>query len=55
LILMIVATLVCFSRIYLGVHYLSDIIFGGLLGALIAYLVYRFLFIAIIKKEFIKQ
>lgn len=55
LILMIVATLVCFSRIYLGVHYLSDIIFGGLLGALIAYLIYRFIFIAIIKKEFIKQ
>ncbi|NRA13740.1 MAG: phosphatase PAP2 family protein, partial [Crocinitomicaceae bacterium] len=55
LILMIVATLICFSRIYLGVHYLSDLVFGGLLGTLIAYLVYRFLFIVIIEKDFIKQ
>ena len=54
LILMIVATVICFSRIYLGVHYLSDIIFGGLLGVVIAFLVHRFLFIAIIKKDFIK-
>jgi undecaprenyl-diphosphatase len=39
--LMFVATLICFSRIYLGVHYLSDVFVGGLLGVSIAFLVYR--------------
>lgn len=36
------ATVVAFSRVYLAVHYLSDIIVGGLLGLFIAYIVYRF-------------
>ncbi|MFH1065714.1 MAG: phosphatase PAP2 family protein [Nanoarchaeota archaeon] len=27
-----VAVLIAFSRLYLGVHYLSDIIFGGMIG-----------------------
>lgn len=27
-----VAVLISFSRLYLGVHYLSDVIFGGMLG-----------------------
>lgn len=55
LILMIVATLIGFSRIYLGVHYISDIIGGGLLGATIALFVYRFLFITIIEKDFVNK
>lgn len=29
---MILATLIGFSRIYIGVHYLSDVIFGAILG-----------------------
>lgn len=39
------AVLVCYSRIYLGVHYLGDILFGGLLGftcGWICFLFYRF-------------
>ncbi len=44
----IVVALVCFSRIYLGVHYLSDVLVGILVGVLLAWLVYRFVFIAII-------
>lgn len=27
-----IAVLIAFSRLYLGVHYLSDVIFGGMLG-----------------------
>lgn len=33
----------CYSRLYLGVHYLSDIAFGGAIGSLIAYIIYRLL------------
>lgn len=34
------ALLTCYSRIYLGVHFISDIIGGMLLGLLVGYLVY---------------
>lgn len=45
-VMIIWALLVCYSRIYLGVHYLSDIIGGIFLGSLIALLMYRaYLFI----------
>ncbi|MDC3252790.1 phosphatase PAP2 family protein [Crocinitomicaceae bacterium] len=50
-----VACLVSLSRIYLGVHYLTDILGGAILGGLIAVIVYRFLFIAIIRKETIRK
>lgn len=33
------AVIISFSRIYLGVHYLSDVIFGGLIGYLIGFAV----------------
>jgi undecaprenyl-diphosphatase len=47
-----IGLLICFSRIYLGVHYLSDVIVGGLLGALIALIVYRLVYVKFgIKKE----
>lgn len=35
------ALLTAYSRIYLGVHFLSDIVPGGMIGALFGYLVYR--------------
>lgn len=51
-ILCVASTLVCFSRIYLGVHYLSDVLIGALLGILIATLVFRYVFIVIIGREY---
>ena len=44
------AVLVCFSRLYLGVHYLSDLFVGAVLGSIVAYAVYRVLFLTIAKK-----
>ncbi|MFT5858715.1 MAG: undecaprenyl-diphosphatase [Flavobacteriaceae bacterium] len=44
------ALLVCFSRLYLGVHYLSDLFVGAIVGSVLAYLVYRILFLTIAKK-----
>ncbi|MBI2257906.1 MAG: phosphatase PAP2 family protein [Flavobacteriia bacterium] len=41
-ILFIISALVCYSRIYLGVHYLSDIIGGAIVGTFIAFIFHRF-------------
>ncbi|XOV66916.1 MAG: phosphatase PAP2 family protein [Fluviicola sp.] len=46
-----VAVLVSFSRLYLGVHYLSDLVGGAMLGASFALLIHRFLFLPILKKR----
>lgn len=42
-ILLGISVIVCFSRLYLGVHYLSDLVCGAFWGVLIAYLSYRLL------------
>lgn len=44
------ALIVCYSRLYLGVHYLTDIIGGALLGTTIAFLSYRFVWKIVVKK-----
>lgn len=49
-VLIVSGILILFSRIYFGVHYLSDVVVGSLLGFVIAYLMYRFVFIPILKK-----
>lgn len=50
-----VALLVSFSRIYLGVHYLTDIIGGAVLGILIAWLIYHFLYKFVSNRYTIKE
>ena len=36
-----IAVLICFSRLYLGVHYLTDLIGGALIGTLVSYAVWK--------------
>ena len=51
--LLIVCTiLILFSRIYLGVHYLSDVLVGSLLGALSGFIAFKYIFTPIITKDF---
>lgn len=49
--LIVIFLLVCYSRMYLGVHYASDLIGGSIIGALVAYLIHRF----VVKKWIIPQ
>lgn len=50
LVFLIIASLVAYSRIYLGVHYLSDLVCGAALGTLIGWGMYRFVFLTIVKR-----
>lgn len=45
------ASLICYTRIYLGVHYPGDIACGAILGALIGFFVYRLFLYFIIKRQ----
>ena len=35
-----IVAIVCLSRVYLGVHYLSDVVVGALVGALVGLIIY---------------
>ena len=48
--LLFVGMLIAYSRIYLGVHYLSDVFVGALVGSLIAFLVHRLLYLRFLEK-----
>ena len=45
-----VVFIVCYSRLYLGVHYLSDVFVGGLLGSFCAFIAYRFIFLPLSRR-----
>lgn len=50
-ILLIIAVIVCFSRIYLGVHYMSDLLGGALIGTATSLLIYYFVYLKLVKKN----
>ena len=50
IILVLIILIILYSRVYLGVHYVSDVICGAILGYLIAKLVWHFLILKQIKQ-----
>ena len=46
----IIASVVSISRVYLGVHYVSDIFLGGLLGCSMGYISYRWIYLKVVLK-----
>jgi undecaprenyl-diphosphatase len=49
-ILLLIASIVSLSRIYLGVHYFSDIFVGGIVGSLISLLFYKYVYLTLFEK-----
>ena len=50
-ILIIWAVVICYSRIYVGKHFPLDVIFGSLLGFIIAYIVFKLFFSYFVTKQ----
>lgn len=53
--MLVIATIVSLSRIYLGVHYLSDIIGGFIIGTSVAYLLHKFVYQRLIQKPYFQD
>ena len=51
ILLVLIILIILYSRVYLGVHYVSDVICGAILGYLIAKLVLHFLILKQIKRR----
>ncbi|MBI1837705.1 MAG: phosphatase PAP2 family protein [Flavobacteriia bacterium] len=49
-ILLFIAILVSFSRLFLGVHYLSDLLVGAAIGTIYSLLIYKLIFLKYFKK-----
>ena len=49
MITIVYASLISYSRIYLGVHYPIDIIFGGFFGIFVGFVVYSFVYLKFLK------
>lgn len=53
-IMLLIAVVVSYSRLYLGVHYISDLLVGGLVGSIYGFLVYKFIYIKFINRFKVK-
>ena len=49
MITVVYASLISYSRIYLGVHYPIDIIFGGFFGMFVGFVMYSFVYLKFLK------